>query len=128
MVTAPTKVPGPRVLLVDKPGATQTYFWLGNIGVSIRLSPARRARYCEPRAFGGAFTSMLMTELRVNAGLTYTARSVLDQRTQPGAVTIRSFTETSKTVEAIDLAISVLERASAMTGAWTTRESRPLVP
>ena len=46
----------------------------------------------------------------MNAGLTYTARSVLDQRTQPGAVTIRSFTETSKTVEAIDLAISVLER------------------
>jgi len=108
-VAAPAPVPGPGVLLVDKPGATQTYFWFGNVGVSIDY-PRRAELDIANRVFGGTFTSMLMTELRVNSGLTYSARSVLDQHTQPGAVTIRSFTETSKTVEAIDLAISILTR------------------
>ena len=34
----------PGVLLVDKPGATQTYFWLGNVGAS-RTDPATALRY-----------------------------------------------------------------------------------
>jgi len=103
------RTPGGRVLLVDKPGATQTYFWIGNIGVDINY-PRRAELDLANRVFGGTFTSMLMTELRVNTGLTYTARSVINRRATPGSVTIRSFTETSTTVEAIDLAVSVLGR------------------
>jgi len=53
---------------------------------------------------------MLMTELRVNAGLTYGVRSIVERRTQPGSVTIRSFTETGRTVEAIDMALGLLDR------------------
>ena len=34
---------GRRVLLVDKPGATQTYFWLGNVGASRTDPGAHRA-------------------------------------------------------------------------------------
>ena len=108
-IAVPAAEPGPRVLLVDKPGATQTYFWFGDVGVSIGY-PRRAELDIANRVFGGTFTSMLMTELRVNTGLTYSARSVLEQRTQPGAATIRSFTETDKTAEAIDLAISVLRQ------------------
>jgi predicted Zn-dependent peptidase len=51
---------------------------------------------------------MLVTALRVNAGLTYSARSTLDRRSRPGSVMIKSFTETGTTIEAIDLAIRVL--------------------
>jgi len=109
VVSDAEKVPGGRVLLVDKPGATQTYFWIGNIGVDINY-PRRAELDLANRVFGGTFTSMLMTELRVNTGLTYTARSVINRMTAPGSVTIRSFTETSTTVEAIDLAVSVLGR------------------
>ena len=53
---------------------------------------------------------MLMTALRVESGLTYGARSVVERFSENGTVTIRSFTETSTTIEAIDLAISVLDR------------------
>ncbi|MEJ2255701.1 MAG: insulinase family protein, partial [Woeseiaceae bacterium] len=60
--------------------------------------------------FGGRFTSMLMTALRVEGGLTYSAYSVVDQLSAPGAVTIRSYTETSRTTEAIDVAIEELDR------------------
>lgn len=109
VVAAAEKSAGGRVLLVDKPGATQTYFWIGNIGVDINY-PRRAELDLANRVFGGTFTSMLMTELRVNTGLTYTARSVINRRATPGSVTIRSFTETGTTIEAIDLAVSVLGR------------------
>lgn len=108
-VPAPERTPGRRVLLIDKPGATQAYFWFGDVGVAIDY-PRRAELDLANTVFGARFTSMLMTELRVKSGLTYTARSVIDRRAQPGSVMIRSFTETSTTVEAIDLAITVLER------------------
>jgi predicted Zn-dependent peptidase len=108
-IEAPATSEGGRVLLIDKPGATQTYFWLGNIGVAIDY-PRRAELNLANTVFGGRFTSMLVTALRVESGLTYSVRSAVTQHTQPGTVTIRSFTETTKTVEAIDMAINVLGR------------------
>jgi predicted Zn-dependent peptidase len=106
---APTSVTGRSVLLVDKPGATQTYFWLGSVGAS-RTDPARTAQSVVNTVFGGRFTSMLNTELRVNSGLTYGARASFDRSLQPGAFSIASYTETSKTTQAIDLALDTLAR------------------
>lgn len=108
-VGAANKTTGRKVLLVDKPGATQTYFWAGNIGVAVDY-PRRADLNLVNTVFGGRFTSMLNTELRIKAGLTYSAQSVLQRPSQPGAVIISSFTETSNTVEAIDMAIAVLRR------------------
>ena len=106
------RVAGRRVLLVDKPGATQTYFWLGNVGAS-RTDPARTAQSLVNTVFGGRYTSMLNTELRLKGGLTYGISSSLDRLTQPGAFGIASFTETEKTNEAIDLTLEVLDRLHA---------------
>jgi predicted Zn-dependent peptidase len=106
---APAKVTGHSVLLVDKPGATQTYFWLGNVGAS-RTDPARTAQSVVNTVFGGRFTSMLNTELRVKSGLTYGASASFNRPSQPGAFQIASFTETSKTVQAIDMALDTLAR------------------
>jgi len=108
-VPAASKNTGRRVLLIDKPGATQTYFWIGNIGVAVDY-PNRAALNLANTVFGGRFTSMLNTALRVEAGLTYGARSLLQRPSQPGAAVISSFTETSKTVDAIDMALDVLGR------------------
>ena len=111
LVVVPPAEPasGPRVLLVDKPGATQSYFWFGDRGVAIDY-PRRAELDLANTVFGGRFTSMLVTELRVNAGLTYRAGSTIDRRAQPGSVMIKSFTETGTTIETIDLAMSVLGR------------------
>ncbi len=103
---------GRRVLLVDKPGAAQTYFWIGNVGVA-RDYPDRAGLNIANTLFGGRFTSMLMTALRVEAGLTYGAGSSVAQHSVSGATTIRSFTETGKTVEAIDRALETLGRLHA---------------
>lgn len=108
-VPAPSRQNGPRVLLVDKPGATQTYFWIGNLGASIN-DPASAAQDLIQTLFGGRFTSMLNTELRVKSGLTYGARAELSRYTQPGAAAYYSFTRTDATAQAIDLALAVQKR------------------
>jgi len=108
-LTAAGKQSGRRVLLIDKPGVTQTYFWIGNIGVAADY-PKRADLNLANTVFGGRFTSMLNTEMRVEAGLTYGAASILQQPSQPGAIVISSFTATDTTVDAIDMALGVLER------------------
>ncbi|CAM3714599.1 insulinase family protein [Corallococcus sp. ZKHCc1 1396] len=105
--TAPTK--GRRVLLVDKPDATQTYFWIGNTGIP-RTDPDRVAMEVGNTVLGGRFTSLLNSELRVKTGLTYGARSYLAPGTQAGPVVLFSYTQTDSTGRAIDLALDVLER------------------
>lgn len=111
-VPAAERIGGRRVLLVDKPGATQSYFWIGNVGVS-RYYPERAALDVVNTLFGGRFTSMLNNALRVESGLTYGARSRLTRPTQPGTVAISSYTETSTTVEAIDMALGLLDTLHA---------------
>jgi predicted Zn-dependent peptidase len=108
-VSAAPVVSSRRVLLVDKPDATQTYFWIGNVGVSKRYE-ARAALELANTDFGGRYTSMLNTELRIRTGLTYGARSSVIQPSQPGSVAIVSYTRTDATGEAIDLALATLAR------------------
>jgi predicted Zn-dependent peptidase len=100
---------GRRVLLVDKPGATQTYFWIGNVGVA-RGFEKRAELDIANTLFGGRFTSLLVDEMRTKAGLTYGVYSSLSRPTQPGSFAIVSFTKTDSTVVAIDLAIELLAR------------------
>lgn len=99
----------PRLLLIDKPDATQTYFLIGQPGIH-RLHPDRTVLWLVNTLFGGRFTSMLNEELRVNSGLTYGAASRVQLDRLPGAITISSFTKTGTTVQAIDLALDVLNR------------------
>lgn len=99
----------PRLLLVDKPGATQSYFVIGRPGIH-RTHPDRIPLILVNTLFGGRFTSLLNDELRVNRGLTYGAYSRLEQRRLPGALAIVSYTGTATTKEAIDVALEVLKR------------------
>ena len=106
-IPPPPSAGSARVLLIDKPDATQTYFWLGNLGPSID-DPARDAQDLVRTVFGGRFTSMLNTELRVKSGLTYGARASLDRLRNTGVANIVSFTRTEATEQALDLALDTL--------------------
>jgi len=108
-VEAKPRESGRRVLLVDKPGATQTYFALANVG-SKHGAPAEAAQDLVQTAFGGRFTSMLNTELRIKSGLSYGASAQVQRPRQPGAAVISSFTKTESTKAAINLAIATLDR------------------
>ncbi len=98
-----------RLLLVDKPDATQTYFWIGNPGIT-RTHPDRVPVWIVNTLFGGRFTSMLNDELRVNSGLTYGAGSSVDEDRLTGAVAIHTYTRTDATEKAMDLALDILKR------------------
>jgi predicted Zn-dependent peptidase len=104
----PATLRGRHVLLVDAPGSAQSYFWLGNVGVP-RKYPQRTALTVANTAFGGSFGAMLNQELRVKAGLTYSASSSFGRATVASDFAISSFTQTPHTGEAIQLAIDTLD-------------------
>ncbi len=103
------RVTGRRVLLVDSPGSVQTYFWLGNVGVDRRYS-GRPALDLMNTLYGGRFTSILNTELRIKSGLSYGASSRFARGSVAGEFQIASFTQTENTGKAIDLTLATLEQ------------------
>jgi predicted Zn-dependent peptidase len=105
----PAPVKGRRLLLVDKPDATQTFYRIGNVGIA-RANPDRVAIDVVNTLFGGRFTSWLNTELRVKAGYTYGISSFFDERKVRGPFAINSFTPNEKTQAALDLTLEVLKR------------------
>jgi zinc protease len=104
---APAK--GKRLLLVNKPDATQTYFAFGNVETAVG-DPDRVGIRVVNTIFGGRFTSMLNEAMRVESGLTYGVRSSFDSRKQPGPFGIYTFTKNDSTVQAIDMALEVLQK------------------
>jgi predicted Zn-dependent peptidase len=103
------RVTGRRVLLVDAPDSVQTYFWLGNVGVDRRYS-GRPALDLVNTVYGGRFTSILNTELRIKSGLSYGANSAFVRGTVAGQFEIDSFTQTENTGKALDLTLETLDK------------------
>jgi zinc protease len=98
-----------RLLLVNKEDATETQFQIGSFGIK-RSNPDYVAVQVVNTIFGGRFTSWLNDELRVNRGLTYGARSYFSELRESGTFVISSFTKTETTVEAIDVALQLLQK------------------
>ncbi|HUX06706.1 MAG TPA: pitrilysin family protein [Acidobacteriota bacterium] len=99
----------PRLLLINKDDATETTFLIGGKGVK-RGTPDYIPIMVINTILGGRFTSWLNDELRVNAGLTYGARSSFAAYQHAGTFSMSSFTRNETTVEAIDLALKVYDR------------------
>jgi zinc protease len=100
---------GKKLLLVDKPDSTQTFYQIGNIGIA-RTNPDRVFIQVINTLFGGRFTSMLNTELRIKTGLTYGARSLFIQNKLAGPFVISTYTRNETTEKAIDMTIEILKR------------------
>ncbi len=98
-----------RVLMVNKDDSHETTFYIGSLGIK-RSNPDYVAIQVVNTILGGRFTSWLNDELRVNAGLTYGARSYFIPYKHAGTFMMYSFTRTATTIEAIDLALEVLNR------------------
>ncbi|HKU16799.1 MAG TPA: pitrilysin family protein [Steroidobacteraceae bacterium] len=103
------KVAGRRVLLIDAPDSVQSYFWAGSVGVP-KNDPRRAALDVTNTLFGGRFTSMLNSELRIRTGLSYSASSRFDRLLQTGHWELSSFTQTETTIQALDLALATLDK------------------
>jgi zinc protease len=108
----PPAVAARRVLLVDAPDSVQSYFWVGALGVP-RNDPRRASLDVVNTLFGGRFTSMLNTELRIRTGLSYGASSRFERMKYTGHWEMSSFTQTATTTQAIDLAFETLDKLHA---------------
>jgi predicted Zn-dependent peptidase len=102
-------VKGKKLLLVNKSDATQTFFVIGNVGISA-TDPDRVAIDVVNTVFGSRFTSMLNEALRVESGLTYGAMSFFSKEKEPGPFAMYSFTRNETTGKAIDMALEVLKK------------------
>ncbi|HKQ15635.1 MAG TPA: pitrilysin family protein [Steroidobacteraceae bacterium] len=103
------RVTSRRVLLVDAPESVQSYFWAGNVAVA-KSDPRRPSLDVTNTLFGGRFTSMLNTELRVRTGLSYGASSHFDRLVQTGHWEMSSFTQTQTSIQALDLMLATLDK------------------
>ena len=84
------------VYLIDKPGAAQSSFRIGSIGVP-RSTRDYFALNVMNTILGGTFTSRLMQNLRETHGYTYGARSRFDMRQSAGPFTASAEIVAAKT-------------------------------
>jgi zinc protease len=108
-LSEPAPVTGKKLLLVDKPDSTQTFYRIGNMGIT-RTNPDRVYLDVVNTLFGGRFTSMINTELRIKTGLTYGAGSSFDERRVRGPFFISTYTKNATTAEALDKTLEVLKQ------------------
>lgn len=106
---APAPGKGRRLLLIDKPDSTQTFYRIGNVGIS-RTNPDRVAIQVVNTLFGGRFTSLLNSQLRISSGLTYGANSFFETLKQPGPFEMASYTRNETTEKAMDMTLVILKQ------------------
>jgi len=112
-VTATPPLPEPRgakLLLVDKPDATQAYWILGAPGHALGDKITPQAAVMNT-LFGGRFTSWLSTEMRIKRGLTYGAASSLQPYRIGGLFQAASYTRNEKIGEMLDILFDLLRKA-----------------
>ena len=100
---------GARLILIDKPDATQAYWVLGSPGYAMG-DPITPPATVMNTLFGGRFTSWLSTELRIKRGLTYGAGSSFQPWTTGGLFSASSYTRNEKIGEMLDITFGLLKK------------------
>ena len=90
----------PTIVLIDKPGAAQSSFRLGGVGVP-RSTRDYFAIQVMNTILGGSFTSRLMQNLRETHGYTYGAGSRFGMRRAPGPFVARAEVVSAKSDSAL---------------------------
>lgn len=105
----PAPMKGARVLLVDRPDATQTSVSIGLPGTA-RKTPDFEALLVMNTILGGQFTSRLNLNLRETHAYTYGARSGFDFRDGPGPFLAGGAMVREKTSEAVKEVLAEIDR------------------
>jgi len=100
-----------KLLLVDKPDATQAYFALGAPGYPMgdKITPTAAVMNT---LWGGRFTSWINTELRIKRGLTYGASSSFRSYAAGGLFAASSYTKNDKIGEMLDITFGLLKKGA----------------
>jgi len=104
-----TAVRGRKILLVDKPDATQSQIRFGNTGIR-RADPDYFPMVVGNTVLGGGFTSWLVNEVRVKRGLTYAIGSRVEALRAAGSFCVSTSSKNASVVETIKLSLEQMRR------------------
>lgn len=107
-VPAPRMARGRRIVLVDKPGRTQTQVFIGGLGTRARDAD-HFALVVANTVFGGTFTARLMREIRSVRGWSYGAYSRLALDRQRDAWLMWTFPAAADAVSCVRLELDLLD-------------------
>ncbi|MBX6313831.1 MAG: insulinase family protein [Isosphaeraceae bacterium] len=99
-IAHPDRPGGPRLILLDRPGAPQAVVRVGHVGAP-RLDADYHDLLVLNQILGGQFTSRLNEKLREQKGFTYGIRSHFDFRRGPGPFSIGAALQTDRLAEAL---------------------------
>jgi len=105
----PIPRPGPRVVLVDRPGSVQTQLVLGLAGPD-RHDPAWAPLTVASHTLGGTLTARIDSVLREERGYTYGLRARFDPSRRGGVFTIFGSVHTAVTGPALDELRMIIDR------------------
>jgi len=91
---------GPRLVLVDRPGAPQSELRVGHLAAP-RSTPDYHALITLNAVLGGQFVSRINLNLREQKGYTYGARSGFDCRRAAGSFVVQASVDTRATAESV---------------------------
>ncbi|MBL7191430.1 insulinase family protein [bacterium] len=108
-----TDIEGYKILLVNKPDATQSQIRMGRFGVA-RSNPDVFPIILMNYIYGGGgFSSRLMKTVRSEMGLTYSIYSNFEMHLEPGAFEISTFTKNESVKDAITEILAQMHRMKA---------------
>lgn len=102
-----------QVLLVHKPGLTQSFIRVGLPAMS-RRDPDYAAAVLVNNVLGGSYSSRLTKVIRADGGKTYDVSSWFTTRREQGAFWLSTSTRTAETVATLDLVLREIERIRDM--------------
>lgn len=107
--TAPLPAPAPRLVVIDKPGSTQTAIRVGHLGLP-RTSPDFLAFDVAMKILGGEGGNRLGGVLRTERSLTYSASADVASRRFGGDFMAKTDTRSDATAEALRLIVEEVAR------------------
>jgi zinc protease len=122
----PVPPPATRVVLVDRPGATQSEIRVGHLGKE-RKTPDFAALSLLETVLGGSFTSRLNLNLREKHGYTYGARATFELRTVAGPFVAAAGVRTDATAAALKETVAEIAGMRAPLAADELQKGRLLV-
>lgn len=111
-VAAPIAVSAPRVLFVEREGATQSELRVGHLSVR-RLTPEYHALVLLNAGIGGSFSGRLNQRLRQQLGYTYGARSSFDLDRDAGVFVCDTSVQGDRTAASLEEIRVLLEAVRA---------------
>ncbi len=105
----PTRRRGRRLVIVDKPGRTQTQMFVGTLGSRLR-DPDFHTLLVANTAFGGTFSAPLVQEVRARRGFSYSASSRLGADREREAWTVFTHPSAENVASCLELELRLVER------------------